>query len=215
MPQCATVSGFKGLGVKPKKIAWVEVVPQEAATVDLADAYDAVKGPDGQVENLYLAMSQTPKAIRPADEHYLALLHNPDNPLEPWLAEFISTYVAILCCCTYATENHGANFRTYLNNPARADKMLTALHDETWPDVITEPEVLAALRYTRKLSLSPQDMTAHDVQDLRDAGFCDKGISYIIQLVASFAYWARMINGLGTQLGDKIGFAIPPAPTKK
>ncbi|MEP1519626.1 hypothetical protein [Ascidiaceihabitans sp.] len=199
---------------KTNPIAWVDVTTQDAATGELAAAYDAVKGPDGRVENLYLAMSQTPKAIVPADAHYLALLHNPDNPLKPALAEFISTYVAILCGSAYAVANHGENFCHYMNDRPLADKMLASLHDETWPVTLQDPGFLAAVRYAQKLSLTPQDMNAEDVEILRDAGFCDKGISYIIQLVASFAYWARMINGLGTQLGADVGLAQTPHPSQ-
>ncbi len=199
---------------KTNPIAWVGVTPQDAATGDLAVAYDAVKGEDGHVENMYLAMSQTPKAIAPADAHYLALLHNPDSPLDPALAEFISTYVAILCGSAYVVANHGENFCHYMNDRPLADKMLASLRDGTWPDTLQDPGFLAAVRYTQKLSLTPQDINAKDVQNLRDAGFCDKGISYIIQLVASFAYWARMINGLGTRLGEDVGFAKALRPSK-
>ena len=193
-----------------KAIAWVEVIPQDQATGDLAAAYEAVKGQDGRVENLYLAMSQTPQAIGPADAHYLALLHNADNPLEPWLAELVSTYVAILCGSEYAAANHGANFVMYLGDKARGEAILQALRADDW-SALEGAAMLAALRYTRKLSLHPDTMGQGDVQALRDAGFCDKGISYLIQLVASFAYWVRMINGLGTQLGDTIGLENAPA----
>ncbi|GAA6194285.1 hypothetical protein [Phaeobacter sp. NW0010-22] len=188
-----------------KLVAWVQVTPQAEAQGDLKDAYDAVKGSDGRVENLYLAMSQTPKAIKPADDHYLALLHNPDNPLTPWLSELVSTYVAILCDCDYASANHGKNYCTYLGDPTQGEQVLAALRAETWEQSIDDPAVLAALQYTRKLSLTPGQVNADDIANLRRAGYCDKGISYIVQLVSSFAYWARMINGLGTQLGDKIG----------
>ena len=192
-----------------EQIAWVRVIPQDQAKGDLAEAYDAVKSADGRVENLYLAMSQTPRAIQPADAHYLALLHNPDNPLDPWLAELISTYVAILCGCEYAAQNHGANFAMYLRDDARAQAILQALRDEAWEDM-PDNQMLAALRYTRKLSLTPNRMSDRDIEALRRVGFCDKGISYLVQLVASFAYWARMINGLGTQLGDGIGIEGNP-----
>ncbi|WP_052249161.1 peroxidase-related enzyme [Leisingera sp. ANG-Vp] len=192
-------------------IAWVEVIPQDKAEGTLAEAYDTVKGKDGKVENLYLAMSQTPAAIQPADAHYLALLHNPDNPLEPWLAELVSTYAAILCGCRYAVVNHGANFRMHLGDEPRADAILQALEAGEEP-ANEDSRMLAALRYARKLSLKPDQMNAEDLDPLRAAGFCDKGISYLIQITAAFAYWARMINGLGTQLGETVGLANTPAP---
>ncbi len=190
-------------------IAWVEVIPQNEASGDLAAAYDAVKDDNGRVENLYLAMSQTPQAIKPADDHYVALLHNRDNPLKPWLAELVATYVAILCDCEYAALNHGANFAMYLGDKVRADEILTALRDDTWENALQDPALLAALRYTRKLSLEPKQVDAAEIEVLRSAGFCDKGISYLILIVASFAYWSRMINGLGTRLGDTVGLSKP------
>ena len=190
-------------------IAWVKVILQAEAKGDLAKAYDAVKGADGAVENLYLAMSQTPRVIQPADAHYLALLHNPDSPLEPWLAELVSTYVAMLCGCDYAVQNHGANFAQYLGDAVRAAGILDALKQDSW-DALENAQMVAALRYARKLSLTPEQMGEDDIAALREAGFCDKGVSYLIQLVAGFAYWARMINGLGIQLGDRVGIAGVP-----
>ena len=70
----------------------------------------------------------------------------------------------------------------------------------------------SASKRSGKLSLAPGEMSAQDLEPLRAAGFCDKGISYIIQLAASFAYWARMINGLGTRLGDTVGLEGAPQP---
>ncbi|MGC1427559.1 MAG: hypothetical protein WA822_03150 [Albidovulum sp.] len=185
-------------------VAWVEVIGDKAAAGDLAAAYDAVRGADGRVENLYLAMSQTPQAIRAADDHYRAVLHNPDNPLEPWLSEFAATFVAILCGSDYAALNHGENFRMYLGDDARAAAWLTALRDGSWSEMLSG-EPLAVARFADKLSLRPAEMAKADIVALRAAGFSDKEISYLIQIVSSFAYWARMINALGTQMGDAIG----------
>ena len=43
---------------------------------------------------------------------------------------------------------------------------------------------------------------------LRTAGLDDKQIVYLVQISASFAYWARVINGLGICLGDEpVGLA--------
>lgn len=188
-----------------KSVAWVEVVPPSAATGDLARAYAAVQDAQGTVENLYLAMSQTPLAIPAAEDHYRAVLHNPDNPLPPWLSELVGTYVAILCGCDYAAQNHGANFAMYLKDPPRAQAILAALRDGTAPpgDALQD----AALAYTRKMTLDPAVLGQQDIETLRAAGLCDKGISYLIQIAASFAYWSRMINGLGTVLGDKVGLS--------
>jgi uncharacterized peroxidase-related enzyme len=185
-------------------VAWVEVISEKAATGDLSAAYNAVRGADGKVENLYLAMSQTPHVISAADEHYRALLHNPDNPLEKWLSEFAATFVAILCGSDYAALNHGQNFLMYLSDDVRAVAWLAALRDGSWPDILTDKPRAVAL-FAEKLSLRPGEMCEQDIVDLRAAGFVDKEISYLAQIVASFAYWARIINALGTRMGDTVG----------
>ena len=189
-----------------KPIAYVKTVPPEQAGSRLREAYDAVKYPDGTVENMYLSMTHTPDAIVPAHELYLALLHNADNPLEPWLAELVSVYVAHLCGCGFAFAHHSANFRLRLGDKARADAVLTSIEKEGHPAVEDEKAV-AALAYARKLTLVPADVDGEDIEGLRRAGFCDKGISYIIQLTAGFAYWSRMTNGLGTRLDSRVGAA--------
>ena len=190
-------------------IAWVEVIDQSNALGSLSEAYEAVKGKDGTVENLYLAMSQTPEVIKPADDHYLAILHNPNSPLDPWFSELISTYVAILCGSKYAYLNHGENFEFYFNNRDRSKVILASLHNNTWTNVLLSEgnNLIEALNFSQKLTLKPDKMIEDDIKRLRLTGFNDQEISYIVQIVSSFAYWCRMINALGTQVGKTIGFA--------
>tara|TARA_B100000475_G_scaffold201154_1_gene187717 strand:+ start:123 stop:737 length:615 start_codon:yes stop_codon:yes gene_type:complete len=190
-------------------IAWVDVIYQKDATDNLKLAYEAVKGKDGTVENLYLAMSQTPEVIKPAEDHYVAVLHNPNSPLKPWFAELVSTYVAILCGCKYAYLNHGENFEYYFGNRKRSKAILSSLHEGSWEaELVSEyKNIVPALKFSKKLTLSPDNMTKDDIDNLRAVGFDDKEISYIVQIVSSFAYWSRMINALGTKIGKTIGFA--------
>ena len=190
-------------------MAWVDVIYQKDATDNLKLAYEAVKGKDGTVENLYLAMSQTPEVIKPAEDHYVAVLHNPNSPLKPWFAELVSTYVAILCGCKYAYLNHGENFEYYFGSRKRSKAILSSLHEGSWEaELVSEyKNIVPALKFSKKLTLSPDNMTKDDIDNLRAVGFDDKEISYIVQIVSSFAYWSRMINALGTKIGKTIGFA--------
>ena len=197
-----------------KPVAWVETIPQAEATGAVREAYRAVAGPDGTVENLYLAMSLTPDVIKPADDQYLALLHTPDSPLQPWLAELVSTHVAILCGSEYAWLNHGENFEAHFGDRAASGAMLEALHAGTWREKIADPMARAALGFGDKLTLRPAEMAETDIVALREAGFTDKAISYLAQLASSFAYWSRIINALGIRLGDTIGVNGVPAPKR-
>ncbi len=58
------------------------------------------------------------------------------------------------------------------------------------------------LDYAAKLTDRPPDMIAEDVQRLREAGFSDRAILDINQIVAYFAYVNRVADGLGVELED-------------
>lgn len=56
------------------------------------------------------------------------------------------------------------------------------------------------LYYTAKLTKSPWDMEEADVDALRAAGFSDRAILDIAQVVAYYAYVNRIADGLGVSL---------------
>ena len=56
------------------------------------------------------------------------------------------------------------------------------------------------LRYALKLTRSPAEMCADDVQDLRALGFSDVDILHIAEVTAYYAYVNRIADGLGVQL---------------
>ncbi len=58
------------------------------------------------------------------------------------------------------------------------------------------------LDYAVKLTESPAFMEASDVKPLKEAGFDDKAILDINQIVAYFAYVNRVADGLGVELED-------------
>ncbi|SVB22858.1 uncharacterized protein METZ01_LOCUS175712 [marine metagenome] len=64
------------------------------------------------------------------------------------------------------------------------------------------PPQRAMLDYAVKLTESPTRMEAADLKLLREAGFDDKAILDINQIVAYFAYVNRVADGLGVELED-------------
>ena len=61
----------------------------------------------------------------------------------------------------------------------------------------------AMLRYAKKLTLSPQTMGEHDVQNLKSVDFSDLDILHIAEVVGYYAYVNRIADGLGVLLEDK------------
>jgi len=64
------------------------------------------------------------------------------------------------------------------------------------------PPQRAMLDYAVKLTESPTRMEAADLKILIEAGFDDKAILDINQIVAYFAYVNRVADGLGVELED-------------
>ncbi|NPV44497.1 MAG: peroxidase [Firmicutes bacterium] len=64
---------------------------------------------------------------------------------------------------------------------------------------ITENEKIM-LYYARKLTLEPSNIKERDIQALRKAGYSDRDIFDINQIVAYFNYVNRIADGLGVTL---------------
>lgn len=64
------------------------------------------------------------------------------------------------------------------------------------------------LRYVEKLTLRPGAVEREDVQALRTAGFSDAAIGDVALTAALFAFFNRIVDGLGGALeGDMVGRA--------
>ncbi|KAA0237697.1 MAG: hypothetical protein EDM74_08745 [Armatimonadetes bacterium] len=58
------------------------------------------------------------------------------------------------------------------------------------------------LAYAEKLTLSPGSIAESDVARLKAAGWSDRAISDIVQVVGYFNYINRVADGLGVELED-------------
>ena len=55
----------------------------------------------------------------------------------------------------------------------------------------------AMLEYATKLTLTPSEITARDVEALREVGFSDRDVLDIVEVTAYYAYANRIADGLG------------------
>ena len=55
------------------------------------------------------------------------------------------------------------------------------------------------LRFAVKLTLTPAAMNDADVDSLRSAGFSDRDILDIVEVIGYYAYANRLADGLGVQ----------------
>lgn len=66
---------------------------------------------------------------------------------------------------------------------------------------ITDKEKLM-LYYTEKLTEEPSSVTERDIKALKEAGFSDRAIHDMNQVVSYFNYVNRIADGLGIDLED-------------
>ena len=62
----------------------------------------------------------------------------------------------------------------------------------------------AMLAFAVKLTRTPAEMTAADVDALRSSGFDDRAIHDICAIVAYFAFVNRIADGLGVELEPRV-----------
>ncbi len=186
------------------------MVADDEADDALADALNLARTPHGTVDNVMRVHSLRPNTMCGHVLLYRACLHDEGNTVPAWLQEVVGTYVSILNCCGYSEANHWANARHLINDDARSDRIKDALFSHNLQDEFSGRE-LAALYYTRKLTLHPAEMNGQDVSVLREAGWDDGEILELNQIICYFSYANRLINGLGvTTEGDVIGYYAEP-----
>ncbi len=131
-----------------------------------------------------------------------------DNTIPKWFLEVLGVWVSALNSCNYCVEHHFAGVKRLLRDDARADAIRVAVEAGNVSAVPLDAAQQAAMIYARKLTMTPAEMKAADVDDLRDAGWDDGEILEINQVVAYFAYANRTVLGLGCSTkGDVIGLS--------
>ena len=187
------------------EFCWTKTTSKQHADNELQAAYDVVARPDGSVHNMYQAFGSRPDLLVLADRFYRELLHSERRTLEAWVQELIATYVAILNDCAYARDNHGANFKALLSDGTRGERILAAL--VAGEELVDADDALVAiLRYTYELTVAPATIGKKAIDKLRAAGVSDAQIFEINQIASNFAYWTRVLNGLGIRAaGEQVG----------
>ena len=186
--------------------AWIEMIPDEAASPALREALEKARTPAGTVDNVMRVHSLRPASMLGHIALYKAALHDPTSTLPLWFLEVVGSYTSMLNACAYSVTNHWHNAAHLIGDKARAAKVHAALTGDA-PEAAFKDKELALLLYTRKLTLHPGKMTEADVEACRKAGATDAEILEVNQVCGYFSYANRCLNGLGVTLeGDTVGY---------
>jgi uncharacterized peroxidase-related enzyme len=190
--------------------AWIRMISAGDAEGYLRQLYDRVKGPEGQVDNVMKAHSLRPHTMEGHLAIYKSVMHHKGNTLPVWFLECMAVYTGLVNRCDYSVAHHFAGLVRQLGgDKTRGDAIYRALAADRPEDAFAGKE-LALLRYVRKLTAKPQEMTRADVDALRAEGADDGEILEANQVCAYFNYSNRLLNGLGvTTQGDVLGTSPP------
>tara|TARA_Y100001970_G_C13616848_1_gene547532 strand:+ start:161 stop:430 length:270 start_codon:yes stop_codon:yes gene_type:complete len=84
------------------------------------------------------------------------------------------------------------------------DSLLEAV-EEDWRSAPLSKKRKTMLEYATKLTVTPSEITAADVADLRGVGFSDRDVLDIVEVTAYYAYANRIADGLGISTESWIG----------
>ena len=84
------------------------------------------------------------------------------------------------------------------------DAELAAAIEADWTTAALSPKRVAMLRFSVKLTGTPAAVNEADVEALRSAGFSDRDILDIVEVVGYYAYANRLADGLGVEAEDWI-----------
>ncbi|MEM9064869.1 MAG: peroxidase-related enzyme [Planctomycetota bacterium] len=179
-------------------MTFIEVIHEADATGKLAELYQRFGSPDGTVDNVLKAHAINPDSLEAHIALYVQSLHRP-SPLSRAERELVGTAVSDANGCTYCREHHGRGAERLLPDDRKEVARAVMAGDYS---TLTDRE-RAMVDYAVKLTRTPAEITAADVDALRDAGLTDREVLDLAQVVGYFCYGNRIVLGLGAKLEDE------------
>lgn len=171
----------------------IRTVPPEAATGQLADAYESLKETMGvPIAPLVMQLSSIrPDITSSLTGLYKALFGEGELPRQG--KEAIATYVAALNNCPYCVGAHTLLMQLHGASPAQVD----AARSGDISAFTDDEETARFLPLAEKITRHAYKVTDDDIQQLRDDGWSDEKILEAVGVVVFF----NLINRLADTLG--------------
>ena len=157
----------------------------EDLPADLRERIDEETERAGFTPNVFPAFAYRPAQFRAFFDYYDALVA--ETPLDRAEVEMIIVAVSGVNHCYYCNVAHGALARIYADDPKLADQLVANYRTA---DVSDEQRVM--LDVAVKLTERPAEVTAADLDRLRDAGYSERAVWDIGAVTALFNLSNRM-----------------------
>ncbi len=167
---------------------YIKTISEADATGELAELYRRLAYQDGTVDDAYKVLSLNPALLAADAAMYQATMYG-----EPGLSraerELIALTVSRLNGCERCLRHHGARYRQLIRGELP--------EPGAGPGPALSARDRALVSFAQRLTETPADVTAAEVEALRTVGFTDRDILDACNVVAYFNYANRVTLGLG------------------
>jgi len=177
-------------------MTWIRMVDESTAEGELKGTYDQIHKSRGKIANIMRVHSLNPAALRDHMTLYRNLMFMKMG-LNREDRELIAVVVSNANDCSYCVSHHGEALNHYWKDQPRVRRVSHDFTLERLPE-----RQLRMLEYADKLTRTPMDMDASDVENLREVGFTDEDILNINLITSYFNFVNRIALGLGVDFTE-------------
>ncbi len=171
--------------------SWFPIPDENDLPEDLKGLFAKARKKIGFVPNVFRAYSFRPDRLRAWFAHFKQL-HEPTENLSVAEREMIAVAVSMANRCLYCLVSHGAALREALGDPILADRITLDYRRAGLDERRT-----AILDYAVKITQTPEECTAADLDRLRGVGLSQEEIWDVIELAAMYNFTNRMAHASG------------------
>ncbi len=172
-------------------MAWINEIAEQDAEGELREVYDELLKSRGKLANILQVHSLNPGALKTHMDLYMHLMFA-QSGLSRKEREAIAVVVSANNECGYCVNHHYEPLTRY----EKDQQILSTIRNANKLDTLDD-RLAGMLQHAAKLTTAPNEVTAEDVQKLRDLGLSDRDILDITLVAAYFNFVNRIALGLG------------------
>ena len=181
---------------------FIDAVPEDAATGELAEFYARQRAAWGFLPNYAPAFSARPDVARAWTELNTTIR----NGMDRRRYEIATIAAARALRSSYCTAAHS----TFLRDVCGDDATMRSIAAEAGGAGL-DPADRAVYEFAAAVAADAAGVAQHDVDRVRElAGLSDAELADVVFAVAARCFFTRVLDGLGAQLDAELAAAFPP-----
>ena len=171
--------------------AWIDVPPPDDLPDEVTDEIGDIAKRIGFMPNVARLLAVTPRHFVGWWKYFDDLMRGPSG-LSKTQREMIAVVVSAEAHCPYCVAAHTAALRMRTKDDALVERLAV-----NYRHVELDARDRAMLDFAVKLTNTPEECGADDLQRLRDVGYTDEDILHIVEVTAIFNYNVRLATATG------------------